>query len=688
MKNAKAIYLSCAVSLAALVIMLFLHSGDSLRWLENKSYDSRMKSTTGFFDPSEDIAVVLLDQHSLDWAEETLGWSYPWPRESYAKMIQFFNRGNAASMAFDMVYTEKSLYGDEDDEKLGKASAEFGRTVQTVFYQSNSDEEGVLPVKAIREGAAKIATVQSLLDSDGVARRARFHSSSAKKEPSLTVASLELSDEMPDEKSIPKARHGKEGESERGMYVRFMSSLNDYIPYSAELILRSELAIEEAEKNGTKYEAGDDLLEPSMFEGMHVFFGLFAPGLFDICATPISANYPGVGVHIAQMDTILQNEYLSDVSPFASIALIVLAVALGTTLAMLHSQKPRFFVVKIALFLIALLLYFLLSYAFFIKGIILPVSEPMLGFVLAFASEISKSYLTEGKQKRYLKSAFKQYLSPAVIENLIENPDALKLGGEEREITAYFSDVQGFTSISEKLNPTELTNLLNKYLNAMTEIIFKHGGTIDKYEGDAIIAFWNAPTTQQDHAKRAVEAALECQQKLEKMQDELVAVTGKPFKQRIGLNSGRAVVGNMGSDYRFDYTMLGDTVNLASRLEGINKQFGTYTMCSKATMDSAIEHGCNLSFRKVSNIAVVGKKEGVIVFEPMKNEEFDKRKDDFVNYGVGYDLFVKGDFSGAIEVFEKTKSRDPAAEKYIEKCRALIKNPPEKWDGILRATEK
>lgn len=688
MKNAKGMVLSAAVAALALAVVLLLHSGDALRWLENKAYDSRMKATTGFFQPSEDIAVVLLDQHSLQWAEKELGWSYPWPRESYAKMIKFFNRGNAASMAFDMVYTEPSFYGPEDDKILGDESRDFGRVVQTVFYQSNKDEVGILPVEPIREGAAKIATVQSLLDSDGVARRARFHSSSKERQPSLTVASLELSDEMPDENEIPKARHGKEGESETGMYVRFMSSLNDYIPYSAELILRSELAIEEAEKNGEEYDAGEDLLDPEMFDGMHIFFGLFAPGLFDICATPISASYPGVGVHIAQMDTILQQEYLSDVPDWAAAAMIVVGVMLGSLLALVQSQRQRFFVVRLVLFLLVLSAYFAATYSLFIKGIILPVSTPMLGFILGFAGEITKSYLTEGRQKRYLKTAFKQYLSPAVIDNLIENPSALKLGGEEREITAYFSDVQGFTSISEKLNPTELTNLLNKYLNAMTEIIFKHGGTIDKYEGDAIIAFWNAPTTQEDHARRAVEAAMECQQKLVEMQDELVAVTGKPFVQRIGLNSGKAVVGNMGSDFRFDYTMLGDTVNLASRLEGINKQFGTYTMCSKATMESAVEHGCTLSFRKVSNIAVVGKKEGVVVFEPMTNAEYDRRKDDFVNYGVGYDLFVKGNFEEAIKAFEKTRAKDPAADKFIEKCRALIKNPPEKWDGILRATEK
>lgn len=690
MKNKKSIALSAAIGVAVLGIVAGLRYGGALTWMENKSYDSRMKQTADKFEADDNIAVIVLDQESIDWAKTELGWSYPWPRESYAKMIRFVNRGKAASMAFDMIYSEPSVYGTKDDEEMADASREFGKVVQTVFYQSNDTHVPVLPIPAIKDSAAKIATVESLLDDDGVARRSRFRSSSDLKEPSLTVAGLELSDEMPELSSIPKARHSKKGESEEGMYVRYVGGLERFHPYSAKQILMSEMAAEEAEKKGIPYapDAESDLVTTESFEGSHVFFGLYAPGLFDICATPMGTNYPGMGVHISMTNTILTESYLSDTAEAVSFAIIALMVAAGIFIASVNSQKSKSFAIKIAVFIIIAAAYFCASYAVFIAGTILPVAAPLLAFGLSFASVVTKNYLTEGKQKRYLKTAFKQYLSAEVIDNLIDNPDALKLGGEEREITAFFSDVQGFTTISESLNPTDLTNLLNKYLNAMTEIIFKHGGTIDKYEGDAIIAFWNAPTTQADHARRAVEAALECQAKLAEMQEELSAVAGKPFKQRIGLNSGRAVVGNMGSDYRFNYTMLGDSVNLAARLEGINKQFGTYTMCSKATMESAVEHGCTLSFRKLSNIAVVGKKEGVVVFEPMQNAEFDRRKDDFVNFGVGYDLFVKGDFAGAIEVFEKTRDKDPAADKYIEKCRALIKNPPEKWDGILRATEK
>ena len=238
------------------------------------------------------------------------------------------------------------------------------------------------------------------------------------------------------------------------------------------------------------------------------------------------------------------------------------------------------------------------------------------------------------------------------------------------------------------MTPEGMTQFLNLYLSEMSDIIMNHGGTIDKYEGDAIIAFWNAPTFEEDHAKLGIEAAMECQKKLVEMQDELMKITGKPVKQRIGLNTGIATVGNFGSRNRFDYTMMGDTVNLASRLEGINKQYGSYTMCSKATMDSALEHGCTFDFRNVGKVAVVGRKEPVLIYNPLSAEEksvLDGFNDTFLK---AYELFEKGNFVEAKKMFESIADRDPVSSKYVDKCAMLIKNPPENWQGFIQATEK
>ena len=663
------------ISLVALTILVFtLYALGVFTWAENKTYDNRMAISAKKFSPSQEIALVLLDQESLDWAKEEFGWGWPWPRESYAKMIDYFNRGHAASFAFDMIYSENSVYGTEDDEKFAESSKNFGRVVQTVYYANENTNLPTLPIPSLKDSAALLGNVSSLLDNDRVARRSPVESSK-NGEYGLSISSYIVKNGSIDLDSIPRAKNG-------GMYVRYAKNLDQFIPYSAKQILQSELLLEKGDP------LDDDFIPPEQFEGNYVFFGLYAPGLFDICATPVSATYPGVGVHLCQLDTILQENYLRDIPLWLTVILILASIVGGFLLGSSISQARISSLLVKTFFAFALCVtYFVVSYEIFVTGYIIPLATVIFAFALSYITAIFEGYMTEGHQRRYLKSAFRQYLSPAVIENLIANPEKLNLGGEEREITAYFSDVQGFTSISEKLSPKELTDLLNNYLSAMTDIILAHGGTIDKYEGDAIIAFWGAPTEQADHAKRAVEAALACQQKLRDMQEELTKVTGKPFVQRIGLNTGKAVVGNMGSRSRFDYTMMGDTVNLASRLEGINKQFDTYTMCSKATMESAVKNGCEYAFRAISNIAVVGKKEGVQVFVPMSNYEYENTAEKRKIYDEAYDLFVKGDFAKAKEKFA-SNAKDAPSAKFVEKCEKLIQNPPENWDGILRATEK
>ncbi|UCG79589.1 MAG: adenylate/guanylate cyclase domain-containing protein, partial [Desulfobacterales bacterium] len=249
----------------------------------------------------------------------------------------------------------------------------------------------------------------------------------------------------------------------------------------------------------------------------------------------------------------------------------------------------------------------------------------------------------------------------------------------------FFSDLEGFTSISEGLAPEELTVLLNDYLSAMTNIIQEEGGTVDKYEGDAIIAFWNAPLEVPEHATKAVRAALRCQANLSKMRIGFKKRIGKDMFMRIGINTGPAVVGNLGSHTRFDYTMLGDAVNLAARLEGANKQFGTYTMISQSTRDLLQDA---LAVRELARVAVVGRKEPVTVYEPMFAEEYEARKDALSIFAKGLASFYKGDFSEALEIFSTIQNLDPAAAAYANKCQMLIGTQPENWLGVWVMTSK
>jgi adenylate cyclase len=315
----------------------------------------------------------------------------------------------------------------------------------------------------------------------------------------------------------------------------------------------------------------------------------------------------------------------------------------------------------------------------------MPLVAPEIAVALTVALVFAARYAIEGRQKRQVKNAFSRYLSPVVIEELLRHPELLRLGGERRVLSIFFSDLQGFTTLSEKMEPETLTAFLNFYLSAMTEIIQDEGGTIDKYEGDAIIAFWNAPLEYPDHAMRAVRAALRCQTELQRLMPDFRRWTEGELVMRIGVNSGPAVVGNMGSRTRFDYTMLGDAVNLAARLEGVNKQFGTRVLISEATKGAL---GGATATREVARVKVVGRAQPVSVYEPLTDEQLEARRDDLATFDKALSHYYRGRFSDALELLRGLADRDPAARAYLARCEPLAANPPEQWDGVWVASEK
>ena len=693
-----------AVIVAVTVAVVLVLEGLSLfQRPENMWYDSRMVRTASSHGPSDEIAVVLLDQDSLDWAQQELGWSWPWPRSAYGDIVSYFNLGGAASLAFDVLFTEPSVYGPQDDAAFVQACAEYGRVVQTVYFEASqgrdslwkeafpqpplqndlaqasaisSDEDLLFPIDSIATSAAVLGNITGSSDWDKVIRRAKaYRPYQSYLVPTLGVAPLfAAGEDGPDPELEPK----------NGRLLRFQPSLDSYVPYSAGQILQSYYAIQAGQ---------EPLLESDMFQDMYVFFGFYAPGLFDICTTPMSAVYPGVGVHITQLDNYLQDSFLSPTTFPVEVALVVVLAFLGAvplSLAEIFRLHKLNILVSVAWVAIFGLLFVVLSYGVFAAGFVLPMMPPLVALVLAFFSAMVVSYRQEGRQRRYLKSAFRHYLSPAVIDTLIAHPESLVLGGERRHISIFFSDVQGFTSISERLSPEELTSLLNDYLSQMTDILLESGGTIDKYEGDAIIAFWNAPVELHDHGRRAVEAMIRCQEKLAQLRPQLEQRAGRPFYMRVGINTGDAVVGNMGSSSRFDYTMLGDSVNLAARLEGLNKQFGTYSMCSAASKEEALAFGTELRFRELARVAVVGKKEAVTVFEPMNASEYAERQAVLEAFSQGLQLFYQGKFPEALEAFSTIQKEDAPAAHYVAKCRELLENPPDlsSWEGVWVATSK
>lgn len=705
--------------IAALVFaaVFLLHLSGALNFPEYKTYDFRVSLLAGSTRPSDDIIVILLDQASIDWAAAERGWPWPWPRRAYGEIVDYMNLAGAKAVAFDVIFSEPSIYGPEDDAVLAAASQRFGAVIQTVYFSGqpgqsyswpadlhkplfNIDAEGarlagfrlaeeiqeswsaLFPITNIRDTAGAIGNVTGKPDPDSVFRRMNlFALFDGKAVPELAAASL-LAAGYTNELSYDKKKRflhwgdyaiptDKNGE----IILHFRGNLSRYIPYTAGEILRSA----EAHSRGEAPE-----LPPEDFAGKYILFGFFAPGLFDIANTPISSIYPGVGMHITLLDNLLQGDFIRESPRSLDILIILLPIILITILTLFSNRIPL--TVSAAVLTAAAVIAAALG-AYLYAGMWLPMAAPLAGTFAAFLTAALYNYATEGSQKRFIKSAFSQYLSPTVIDLLLDNPSLLSLGGERREISIFFSDVQGFTSISEKLDPARLTELLNDYLSFMTDTILDSGGTIDKYEGDAIIAFWNAPVSFGDHAARALEASMLCQKKLAERQDFFAEKYGCRLLTRIGLNTGYAVVGNMGSSKRFDYTMLGDSVNLAARLEGLNKQFGTYLMCTEATFTQAQQARRNFYSRKLAQVAVVGKKEAVTVYEPLPEAEFRRREAALRRFDEARDLFYRGQFAEALPCFEALAGEDRPPVFYAEQCRYYIERPAE-WRGYWQATSK
>ncbi len=703
------------VAAIAAVCSLLLWFSGALEAFEARTWDARARFFASRREPDQRVVLVLLDQASLDWARDAMGLTWPWPREVYSYLVNFVGRSGAEALAFDVLYLEPSAFGVFDDQAFGEAIARYERFVGSAFFgqetgtvlqwppdvpipsvaavrtasAGRAERDPVLeyrypraafPIAEVSRNSRILSNVQLEPDGDGVYRRARpIVMFDGQVVPSLGLATwlaslvtgsaltLELdgSTLRAGEHSIPLDASGR-------VILQFKNERGRHRDFSAAAILQSEIQLLSGE---------EPLVDPAELDGAYVLFGFSAPGLFDLRTSPITSLVPGVDIHATLLENLLSDDFIRPFPVWGTVALTLLLVLASALIATLVVGAGR----TVMAFLVLLPIPTGIAFIGYHSGYWVPLLLPTVGVALALVGSSVANYATEGKQRRYIKNAFQQYLSPAVIEELIQDPGRLRLGGERRELSIFFSDLQGFTSLSEGLSPEDLTALLNEYLSAMTDIIHDEGGTVDKYEGDAIIAFWNAPLPQDDHAERAVRAALRCQQKLAELRPIFAERVGKELFMRIGINSGPAVVGNMGSRTRFDYTMLGDSVNLAARLEGINKQFGTYTMISHATLSRT---GSLFAARELSRVAVVGRAEPVVVYEPFFPDEYERERPRLEAFRDGLQAYYAGDFADAEARFTRISAQDPPAAHYLPRCLELKEQPPVEWNGVWVMTSK
>lgn len=656
---------------------------------------------------TDQIRLIFLDQNSLDWGKKQ-GWEWPWPREVYAPVLDFCRHGGAKVVAFDVIFSEPSDRIDQD-AALGEAIRRTPSFVGTVFVANQTGSStrwpveipspgirlsvaapsrtttpflmlrALFPIPEVATNATLLGTIFGNPDSDGIYRRLRpFSLFDGRVVPSLGLgaflaASTNRSLTLHGDGFEIEPRHNNLYLDRDGQAIlRYRGASQTHKTVNISGVIESELLMREGKA---------PLIDPAVFKDSYVFLGFTAPGLKDLRPAPMDSIYPGVEVHATFLDNLLAGDFMCDVPAWAAV-FVALLLSLGAAIAIRFGRHAW---LNVLVFILVIPMPAALGFEAYSMGYWLPVVFLFISVALAMTGTLVLNYAMEGRQKRFIKGAFKQYLSPVVIEELVQHPERLKLGGELRELSIFFSDVRGFTGISERLSPVGLTALLNDYLTAMTDIIYAHGGTVDKYEGDAIIAFWNAPLVQKDHAVLAVHTALECQSRLEELNPEFKQQIGAELHQRIGINSGPVVVGNMGSRQRFNYTFLGDAGNLAARLEGINKQFGTSLLISGNTRKQ-LDPG--IVIREIARVQVVGRREAVTVYEPLAPSIAETRREIRERFAEGLVAYYEGDLDKALAVFSIIEDRDPPAAAYVRRCRHMQANPPEEWTGIWTMTEK
>ena len=711
MAQSKIFQRSLSALAVALSVFLLIVSIQSTGWFhvaELKALDHLIRRHA---DPSKahpGIVLVSIDESSL----EAFG-RWPWPRDRHGYVVRYLKQGGAKAVVFDLMFFEPDENAEEFDESFAQDVKTAANVYLPVLLRREPDDEGekaALPFPLKIEGASAVASepassyhsaklpipglaqaahglgfINLTADVDGPTRRIPLLERIGT-DPVPHIA-LAVAQDLLGAQRLTLTKHGL-GLGERTVPLSADGTLLLYWHGTLEQTYR-QYAIGHVLQSFTQMEKGErPVLDPAVFRDKVVFVAGTAAGLYDLRVTPFSSATPGVLIHMTALDNLLQNQFLKPV-PLWIARMLFLAFCMASAASfMLASSYPVKFGVTAVL---ALAWYGLSSHALAGHDRWLDPVFPEVGLAMTFAAAATVEYLTEGKQRRQTRAAFDKYMSPEVVDEIMRNPEAIKLGGEKKEISIFFSDVAGFTTISERLPPEELVLLLNRYLSAMTDIIRSHRGNVNKYLGDGIMALFGAPLGEPNHATLACYAALDSQAELARLRETWKQEGLPDIIARIGINSGPCIVGNMGSQTRLEYTVMGDSVNLASRLEGANKYYDTVILLGARTFELAKD---DIEVREVDLLRVKGKHEPVVVYELLarKGTLAPERMKTVTIYLEGLNAYKRRDFSLAQVRFREALELDPSdgpSQVYLARSTEYLKTPPPpEWDGVYELKAK
>jgi len=704
-----------------LITLLFFRSSfvydtlgvDIFQALEHKGPDLLMR-IRGERAHSDNIVMIRIDEYTINMVG-----TYPVPRDQVGTVMALLGAYGAKAVAFDIFLdppterdsaesevmvqllektpndfhiigpfvpskTQQSDIAAREDSSADVVVGRFGVPAPEGLPFPKAPYLEVYPFEALAQASTGVGHAILIPDSaDGIIRSVPlFIQYYGKLYPSLGLAlamneldlrNKPISFEPTDEGALIRWGNleiptGPEGD----MHINFIGN-NDVIP---------SVSFYDILEKGVPGPNQDEKFM-SQFKGKVCIIGPTTRTVGDYYAMPFSEQTPGYLAHANVYDMIVTNNFIHRAG--AGVQILILIILISAVGFVATSKPMRIGVVTL---LAVIVVYAVFVYFAFTGGaIVYSLIEPFFGMSLCFVATVSFRAATEGKQRKMITNMFERYVDKTVVQQLIDDPKMLKLGGEMKEITLLFSDIKGFTTISEKLGPENLVKLINAYLNEMTYVIMKHRGTVDKFIGDAIMAFWGAPIDDPDAPFHACAAALEMQSRLEAFQARWKKHGDIVIKQRVGINTGPCIVGNMGSESKFNYTAMGDAVNVASRLESVNKQFGTYIMMSEFTHQRIAKR---VHSREIDKVVVMGKTEPIRIYELMglTDKPIGEQMKNFLEaYNEGIQAYQQRKWDEGIALMEhamKQVPNDPVCQLYVERMRLFQLNPPDaQWNGVF-----
>ncbi len=681
------------------IFIISLLAGNSFRLIHLDFADGLYTK----LNPSEDIVIITIDDDSVKPPPEGLGRYAQWSRERYARLLQQLESASPKVIAFDILYGTEAQIIEIDEvksfiEEIGRNELTSAKDLLAAYQEkiknwsdssSNigdqnfaeqieklgniilagqilGENDSRLPIEKFSENAT-IGIVSAEEDPDGIIRNMKLNyelNGTSYNHFSVEVAKKFLGLESLESLEIP---------DNENLLINFFSKPSVYTPENPTTFKKLKFV---NVHDGIKF-------DPEDVRDKIVLIGVTSAGeLQDIHPTPRIGSLPlgkgelletnkmsGIEIHANAIQTILEKDFLMNQSRVAlGLTIILVSITLCITLNYLNVTFSIIFAV------VSLLSYWLSAKLFFNNGVILNMVYPFIAIILSYLAAWAYKYFIANKSQREITKAFSHYVSKKLVDQISKNPDMVKLGGEKRDVTVFFSDIKNSTTWSEKVEITSWVSQVSEYFTVMEGIMKKYGGTVDKYEGDAMMGFWNAPIEQKDHVYRGYLTAIEMRIALKNLHQKW-QLEGKPLIEfRIGLNTGEAIVGNFGSATRFDYTVMGDTVNVASRLESsANKSYNTH-ICVSGFMNHLTPEQLNkFVFRELDRVVLPGKKDPLQIFELvcLSQNLTNEAQAVISNYQIGLQEYRNKNFQAAFENFNKNPN-DPPSKVMAERCQKII----------------